>query len=104
MIQQYYSNYCDNAYNFIEKVNWLRLRALNISYDFSSLIKGQNVLKGLVATASANNLFVLTNYTGGLDPEAAATGSGTGGSGSVGIDYCGVPSQRTFSFGINLTF
>ena len=104
MIQQYYSNYCDNAYNFIEKVNWLRLRALNLSYDFTSLIKGQNFIKGLTATASANNLFVWTNYTGGLDPEAAATGSGTGGSGSVGIEYCGVPSQRTFSFGVNLTF
>ena len=104
MIQQYYSNYSNNAYNFIEKVNWLRLRALNVSYDFSSLIKGQNVLKGLVVTASANNLWVLTNYKGGLDPEAAAAGSGTGGSGSVGIEYCGVPSQRTFSFGVNLTF
>ena len=104
MIQSYYSNYCNNAYNFIEKVNWVRLRAVNLSYDFSSLLKGQNFIKGLVATASANNLFVWTNYTGGLDPEVAATGSGTGGSGSVGIDYCGVPSQRMYSFGLNLTF
>ena len=104
MIQSYYSNYCNNAYNFIEKVNWLRLRAVNLSYDFSPLLKKQNFIKGLVATASANNLFVWTNYTGGLDPEVAATGSGTGGSGSVGIDYCGVPSQRMFSFGLNLTF
>ena len=104
MIQQYYSNYCDNAYNFIEKVNWMRLRAINLSYDFTSLLKNQRFIKGLVATASANNVFVWTNYTGGLDPEAAATGSGTGGSGSVGIDYCGVPSQRTFSFGLNMTF
>ena len=104
MIQSYYSNYCNNAYNFIEKVNWMRLRALNISYDFSSLFKKQSFIKGLVATASANNLWVWTNYVGGLDPEAAAAGSGTGGSGSVGIEYCGVPSQRTFSFGLNLTF
>ena len=104
MIQSYYSNYCNNAYNFIEKVNWVRLRAVNLSYDFSSLLKGQNFIKGLVATASANNLFVWTNYTGDLDPEVAATGSGTGGSGSVGIDYCGVPSQRMYSFGLNLTF
>ena len=104
MIQSYYSNYCNNAYNFIEKVNWMRLRALNVSYDFSSLFKKQSFIKGLVATASANNLWVWTNYVGGLDPEAAAAGSGTGGSGSVGIEYCGVPSQRTFSFGLNLTF
>ena len=104
MIEQYWSNYCNNAYNFIESVNWLRLRSLSLSYDFSNLISKQKVLKGLVATFSANNLFYWTNYTGGMDPEVAAVGSGIGGSGSVGIDYCGVPSQRAFSFGINLTF
>lgn len=104
MIQQYWSNYCSNAYNFITSTNWLKLRSINLSYDFSSLFNQGSFIKGLVATASANNLFTLTNYIGGMDPEVAAVGSGTGGSGSVGIDYCGVPSQRTFSFGVNLTF
>lgn len=104
MIRQYWaSNYASNAYNFIQSVNWLKLRALNLTYDFTNLIKGQNILKGLSATFSANNLFTITNYEGGMDPEVAAVGS-TGGSGSVGIDYCGVPTQRTYSFGINLTF
>ena len=104
MIEEYYSNYCSNAYNFIEKVNWIRLRALNLTYDFSSLFRKDSFLKGLSVSAAANNLFVITNYVGGLDPEAAAVGSGTGGSGSVGIEYCGVPSQRTYTFGVNLTF
>ncbi len=103
MIQQYWDSYCSNAYNFIQDVRWLKLRSLNLSYDFTNLIKGQNILKGLVATFSANNLFTWTNYEGGMDPEVAAVGS-TGGSGSVGIDYCGVPTQRSFSFGLNLTF
>ena len=103
MIQQYWSKYCDNAYNFLTDVNWLKLRSVNLSYDFKNLIKGQNVLKGLTATFAANNLFTWTNYQGGMDPEVAAAGS-AGGSGSVGIEYCGVPSQRTFSFGVNLTF
>jgi hypothetical protein len=103
MIQQYWSNYCSNAYNFLQSVNWLRLRNINLSYDFTNLLKGQNVLKGLVATFTANNLFYVTNYVGGMDPEVSM-GSGTGGSGSVGIDYCGVPSQRSFSVGLNLTF
>ena len=104
MIQQYWSsNYANNAYNFIQNVNWLKLRSLSLSYDFSNLIKGQNILKNLTATFAANNLFTITNYKGGMDPEVAAIGS-TGGSGSVGIEYCGVPTQRTYSFGINLTF
>ena len=103
MIQEYWSNYCSNAYNFLTDVNWLKLRSINVSYDFSNLIKGQNILKGLTATFSANNLFTWTNYQGGMDPEVAAVGA-TGGSGSAGIDYCGVPTQRSYSFGINLSF
>ncbi len=103
MIEAYWANHGQHAYNFLTDVNWLKLRAINLSYDFRNLIKGQNVLKGLTATFSANNLFTWTNYEGGMDPEVAAVGT-TGGSGSVGIDYCGVPVQRTFAFGLNLTF
>ena len=103
MIQSYWSNHGQHAYNFLTDVNWLKLRSINLSYDFKNLIKGQDILKGLTASFSANNLFTWTNYEGGMDPEVAAVGT-TGGSGSVGIDYCGVPVQRTFAFGINLTF
>ena len=103
MIQEYWNNYCQNSYNFIQDVNWLKLRSVNLSYNFKNLIKGQNFLKGLTATFTANNLFTWTNYEGGMDPEVAAVGA-AGGSGSVGIDYCGVPVQRSYSFGLNLTF
>ena len=41
--------------------------------------------------------------TSALKTIIAAVGA-TGGSGSVGIDYCGVPVQRSFGFGLNLTF
>ena len=103
LIQQYYSSYCSNSYNFIKSVNWLKLRSVTLSYDFSSLIKNQKVIKGLVASVTATNLFTITNYKG-LDPEVCSAGSGTGGSGSVGIDYLGVPSTSSLSFGVNITF
>jgi hypothetical protein len=48
------------------------------------------------------NLLTLTNYKG-MDPEVSAAG-GTGGSGSTGIDYLGVPAVASLTFGINLTF
>lgn len=104
MIEQYWKNYASNALNFMTSTNWLKLRSVNLSYDFTSLISKQNFIKRLSATFSAGNLFTITNYKGGMDPEVAAVGSGTGGSGSVGIDYCGIPTQRTFTFGVNLTF
>ena len=103
MIQQYYANYAKNSHNLITDTNWLRLRQLSLSYDFTSLIKSQNVVKGLTATVMGNNLWLLTNYKG-MDPEVSSAGSGTGGAGSMGIDYCGVPSTAGLTFGVNLTF
>jgi TonB-linked SusC/RagA family outer membrane protein len=103
MIQQYWNNYGSNAYNFITKTNWLRLRSLSLSYDFTDLFKKKNIVKGLSATFSANNLLVWTNYKG-MDPEVSVSGSGTGGSGSMGIDYNGIPATRNVTFGLNFTF
>ena len=102
MIQNYWSNYCNNSYNFITSVNWLKLRSLQLSYNFKRILKKQNVIKGLIVSATGTNLFTWTNYKG-MDPEVSIAG-GTGGSGSTGIDYCGVPATSGFSFGINLTF
>jgi hypothetical protein len=103
MIQQYWDKYSEDAYNFITKTNWIRLRSISLSYDFTDLLKGQNIIKGLRASVTGTNLFILTNYKG-LDPEVAVSGSGIGGSGSSGIDYCGVPATAGVSFGLNLTF
>lgn len=103
MIQQYWNNYGSNAYNFITKTNWLRLRSLSASYDFTDMFKKKNIVKGLSATVSANNLLVWTNYKG-MDPEVSVSGSGTGGSGSMGIDYNGIPATRNITFGLNFTF
>jgi hypothetical protein len=64
-------------------------------------LKSKNVIKGISATAVGTNLLTWTNYKG-MDPEVSAAG-GTGGSGSQGIDYLGVPAVRTFTFGINVS-
>ncbi len=102
MIQRYWSNYAANSYNFITSVNWVKLRSLSLTYDFTGLLKNQNVIKGISATAAGTNLLTVTNYKG-MDPEVSAAG-GTGGSGSTGIDYLGVPAVASLTFGINLTF
>ncbi len=103
MIQSYYSNYAANAYNLLTDTNWLRLRALSLSYDFKGLFSKQSFVKGLSATVTGTNLFLWSNYKG-MDPEVSVSGSGTGGSGSSGIDYCGVPATAGLSFGLNITF
>jgi hypothetical protein len=102
MIQQYWLNYASNAPNFITSVNWLKLRSLSLTYDFTGMLNSTKVIKGLSLTAVGTNVFTWTNYKG-MDPEVSAAG-GTGGSGSTGIDYLGVPAVRTFTLGLNVTF
>ena len=102
MIQRYWANYASNSYYFITSVNWLKLRSLSLTYDFTGLFKNKNVIKGISAMATGTNLFTWTNYKG-MDPEVSAAG-GTGGSGSTGIDYLGVPAVTSLTFGINITF
>lgn len=102
MIQKYWSNYADNSYNFIQSVNWLKLRSLSLSYDFTSLLPSHKIIKRLSANITGQNLLTWTNYKG-MDPEVCTAG-GTGGSGATGIDFCSVPSVRTVTFGVNVTF
>ena len=102
MIQQYWANYAANSLNFITSVNWLKLRSVALTYDFTSLLKKQTVFKGISATVTGTNLFTWTNYKG-MDPEVSVAG-GTGGSGSTGIDYLSVPAVASFTFGIDLKF
>lgn len=102
LIQQYWSNYASNSMNFITSVNWLKLRSLSLTYDFSGILKNKKIFKELSATAIGYNLATWTNYKG-MDPEVSAAG-GTGGSGSTGIDYLGVPAVASFTFGVNMTF
>ena len=101
MIKNYWANYAQNSYNFITSVNWVKLRSLSLTYDFTAMLNNQRIIKGISATVTGTNLLTWTNYKG-MDPEVSAAG-GTGGSGSTGIDYLGVPAVSTFTFGLNLT-
>ena len=102
MIENYWLNYANNSANFIQSVNWVKLRSVSLSYDFSGMINNKNVIKDLSLTAVGTNLLTWTNYRG-MDPEVSAAG-GTGGSGSTGIDYLGVPAVASFTLGLNVTF
>jgi hypothetical protein len=75
---------------------------VSLTNDFSGILKKQKVIKGLTATAVGTKMFTWTNYKG-MDPEVSAAG-GTGGSGSTGIDYLGVPAVASFTFGVNIKF
>ena len=97
------SIYPNESRHYMTEVNSLRLRSISLSYSLpKSVLNKLKIFQRATFTAAANNILLFTNYDG--DPEVAAAGSGAVGSSSVGIDYCGVPSTGSFSFGINLTF
>lgn len=103
--QGYYTSAFNEEY-FIEKdVNFLRLRDLSISYNLKNLLSGKTakVIKTLSAGITANNLILLTNYTG-ADPSVNATTPGTRGVGAFGFDYGSMPEPISINFVIRAGF
>ncbi len=97
------TNYIYNvSSNFIEDGSYIRLSYVTVGYDFAKLMKNQKVLKGLNLSFTANNLFVLTKYTGS-DPVVNAS-TGGGGTGSAGIDQFPIPSTRSYNVSLNVKF
>ncbi|MBS1668664.1 MAG: TonB-dependent receptor [Bacteroidetes bacterium] len=85
---------------WVEDGSFLKLKNLTVGYTLpSSLAKGFN-LSRLRVYVSAQNLFVITKYSG-LDPEIGIQG---GNATQNGVDNGTYPSSRYFTFGVNLTF
>ncbi|MDR1199421.1 MAG: SusC/RagA family TonB-linked outer membrane protein [Prevotellaceae bacterium] len=105
IIQEYWRTYYPReSANFMTKTNWLRLRAVSLSYTLpQELLAKVKFIKACTVSFTGTNLLLITNYKG-LDPEASVGGSGVGGSSSVGFDYNNVPATAGVSFGINLKF
>jgi iron complex outermembrane receptor protein len=83
---QYLSDY------YIENASFFRLDNINFGYNAVKIF--QNSKSELHITASVQNVFVITKYSG-LDPENAS---------STGVDNVIYPRPRIFSIGFNLDF
>jgi TonB-linked SusC/RagA family outer membrane protein len=92
--------------------SFVKVRSINLGYNFSSAIASKLGLAGLRVYATANNPFILYSpfvKSGlGVDPEGTGTGGAIGGGQSVnaraitvGLD---LPSTRQFLFGVNAKF
>jgi len=80
---------------FLESGNYMKLGNATLRYtigDIGSTIKGFNVY------VSGTNLFELTNYNG-FDAEVNVDKNNAGVP-SIGIDYIGFPTARTFQLGV----
>lgn len=83
---------------FVEDGSYLRLKNIQIGYDFcNKLIKWKGISQ-LRLYVSAQNLFTLTKYSG-LDPEIGSSNAILN-----GIDCGFYPQSRTWTVGLNLKF
>ena len=98
------TNYYQVGTNFVEKINWARVRYITLGYTIPKSFTTRLGLKRLGVEFSAQNPFVITNYSGG-DPEVNSAGpnaGGAGGASTMGVDNGAIPLPRSFSFGLNI--
>lgn len=90
---------------FIENdVNWFKLRDITLSYTFPAKIYSRvKALKGLGLFATANDLFLITNYNG-PDPAVNGNTAGTRGVGAFGFDFFTLPSPVSLNVGLRASF
>lgn len=100
----YYRAYVGDAggasEEFVEEVNWVRLRDVNLSYRFNFRDSKKIPVDYLDVTFNARNLVLITDYKG-VDPETSLTGAG---SNIGGFDYFNNPGARSYSIGVKFGF
>jgi TonB-linked SusC/RagA family outer membrane protein len=89
--------------NFVWDASYFTIRNITLGYTFTKLPKA---IKSARLYASAQNVFVFTNYWGGQNPEVSmqSNGQGDGGNLSPGLDLGPYPVPRTITFGANINF
>ena len=93
--------------NYIEKADFLRLSSISLGYDASSWAKRltSGFVKGARLLFTAQNLFLVTNYSG-IEPQVESNGGTrqTRGMGSLSRDITNAPSARTFTGTLAIEF
>lgn len=85
---------------FIEDGSFLRLKNVTLGYTIPRKLTRKIKVKKLRVYASAQNLFVVSNYKG-YDPEVSMRASNPM---TPSLDWGAYPKSRVYSFGLNLSF
>ena len=85
---------------WIEDGSFVKLKNLSIGYTLPQSLLSRYSISKVRVYVSAQNLFVITKYTG-LDPEIGIQG---GNATQNGVDNGAYPSSRFFTLGLNVSF
>jgi ferric enterobactin receptor len=101
---EYYNTSNATEADFIEEVNWMRLRDATLTYKLSKkLLSRQKFLKNASVFVTGTDLFMITNYSG-ADPSVNANTAANRGYGGAGIDFGSISTPRAVAFGIRAQF
>ena len=90
--------------DFIEEVNWMRLRDATLTYRISqNLMKRQKLFRAASVFVTGTDLFMITNYTG-ADPSVNANTAQARGFGGAGIDFGAISTPRAITVGCKVQF
>ncbi|WP_166335141.1 SusC/RagA family TonB-linked outer membrane protein [Sphingobacterium chungjuense] len=84
----------------VEKADFLRLQTATLGYRLPQTAFGRSGISSVRFYVQANNLFLITNYSG-VDPEISSNGNSNIAS---GIERNSIPQARQFSLGVNVSF
>jgi hypothetical protein len=91
-------NYSNVSSYFVEKGDYVKLKNLQLGYNFGSELLQRAQIKNARLYVMANNLFTITKYSG-IDPEIGGDVT------TRGIDApLQYPHARIYSLGVDLTF
>lgn len=82
---------------YVEDGSFIRLNNIQLSYNFDKKMCKQIGVERIAAFASADNLFILTRYSG-VDPEVTYGGMG------VTTDNAATPRAKSFTLGLTVNF
>jgi TonB-linked SusC/RagA family outer membrane protein len=80
--------------HFVEDGSYLKLSNLTLGYNLPRRLLSKLDISKVRFYVQAQNLFTITGYTG-LDPETSTR---------RGADWDGMPQQRAYTLGVNITF
>ncbi|QZT35974.1 TonB-dependent receptor [Halosquirtibacter xylanolyticus] len=89
---QYWSSH------YVENADFFKLDNVSLGYTFNNISRA---ISSIRINATAQNLFIISNYTG-VDPEV--TTINLDGTTNVGIDNNFYPRSRTYMLGVNISF
>ena len=88
------------------KINYIRCQELRLAYIVPSAWLAKitnNTISNATIYVSGNDLFTITNYTG-IDVAGNTMSAAAGGTGGEGYDCWSLPSPRTYTVGLSVTF